>query len=527
MRVEPLSDSWHRFGGVSLARIRSMLRESLVRRGRLGIICWCFCCLGVGLAQQSDAVLPGVVATYRDTDHEVRSVVAAPHFYLDAEESLHPSVASSFDAEWVGLLSVLRAGEYSLRASPAEIYLKGERHDGPVRLTPGRYPLAIKYRRPPGVAQLRLTWQAEHFPEEPVPGSALFHVEAQEPDSMAARVDRGREFAEEFGCVNCHHTDSPSLEARSGPDLSHLADRIEEAWVLPWLENPRAFRAGARMPVMLDADERRADSVQIYDGHDLYTSLGCTACHGDQGMALSGIASKWKLPALVDYLREPASVDRSRRMPAMLDGEEAGMVGAYLMDRRKTTGAANPAFEEPWAGGDAVNGKRLVESEGCLACHTLRDPAPVENRHHARALKDLDSQQGCLDARAPAGVPRFALTADERRALAAFVDLYREHPDRSAAPIYELDRDLRRFGCVTCHQSEHVGPLGALAEWAPVLTGVGSKLKTNWLRAILNDGKRAHEWLTLRMPDYDAAATSGMADAFAKVAGLAPGAGER
>jgi len=59
-----------------------------------------------------------------------------------------------------------------------------------------------------------------------------------------------------------------------------------------------------------------------------------------------------------------------------------------------------------------------------------------------------------------------------------------------------------------------------------VLTGVGSKLKTDWLRGVLNDGERAHDWLTLRMPDYDAAQTSGMADTFAKVAGLAPGGGD-
>ncbi len=523
-----------------------MLRELLARRGRLGIIGWCFCCLGVGLAQQSDAVLPGLVATYRDADHEVRSVVAAPHFYLDAEESLHPSLASSFEAEWVGLLSVLRAGEYSLRSAGAEIHLNHERHEGPVRLTPGRYPLVIKYRRTSGSARLRLTWEAEHFPEEPVPGSALFHLKTKEPDGADALVEQGRALAEEFGCVNCHDAGSSSLEARRGPDLSHLADRIQEAWVLPWLDDPQAFRAGARMPVMLDQDERRdvarylvslrdvdsagrrrrADSVEIYDGHDLYTSVGCTACHGDGGVALGGIASKWKLPALVDYLREPASVDRSGRMPAMLDGEEAAMVGAYLMDRRKTTGAVNPAFEEPWTGGDAVNGKRLVESEGCLACHALRDPEPLENRHLALALPELDSRKGCLGEQVSADVPRFTFKADERQALAAFVDSYREHPDRSAAPIHELDRDLRRFGCVMCHESDHVGPLGALAERAPVLTGVGSKLKTDWLRGVLNDGERAHDWLTLRMPDYDAAQTSGMADTFAKVAGLAPGGGD-
>lgn len=521
-----------------------MLRELLARRGRLGIIGWCCCCLGVGLAQQSDTVFPGLVATYTDADHHVRSVVATPNFYLDAEESLHPSLASSFEAEWVGLLSVLRAGEYSLRAAGAEIHLNDERHEGPVRLTPGRYPLVIKYRKPPGVVQLRFTWEAEHFPEEPVPGSALFHLKAQEPDNAAALVEKGRALAEEFGCANCHQADSPSLEARRGPDLSDLADHIQEAWVLPWLENPQAFRAGARMPVMLDADGRRdvarylvslrdaetergrrADSVEIYDGHDLYTSLGCTACHGTGGVALSGIASKWRLPALVNYLQEPASIDRSGRMPAMLDGEEAAMVGAYLLDRRKTTGAANPAFEDLWAGGDAVNGKRLVESEGCLACHALRNPEPLENRHLARSLGNLDSQEGCLEEQTPAGVPRFTFAVGEREALAAFVDSYREHPDRSAAPIYELSRDLRRFGCVTCHQSDHVGPLGALAERAPVLTDVGSKLKTGWLRGVLNDRKRAHDWLTLRMPDYDAAATSGMADAFAKAAGLAPGDG--
>ena len=508
-----------------------------------GSLSWAGVCLG---QQAAEPLLPGLVANYRDARHEVRFVVAAPNLYLEPEESLHPSLAALFEAEWVGLLSVLRAGEYSLRAPRAKIYLNEEPHNGPVRLTPGRYPLLVKYRRPPGVARFRLTWQAEHFPEEPVPSSALFHLEGQEPEAEGNLVEQGRELVEEFGCTNCHRTDSPSLQARPGPDLSHLADRVQEAWVLPWLDDPQAFRTGARMPVMLDADKRRdvgrylvsprgagakrerrrANSVQIYDGHDLYTTLGCTACHGNQGLALSGIASKWRLPALVDYLRQPSLVDRSGRMPAMLDEDEASMISAYLMDRRKTTGAANPKFEEPWEGGDAVNGKRLMESEGCLACHALRDPTPLANRHRALPLSKLNSREGCLGEPPPASVPHFALTAAEHRALRAFVASYREHPDRSEAPIYEIDRDLRRFGCVRCHQMDHAGPLAALAEAAPVLTGVGSKLKTSWLRAVLNDGKRAHSWMTLRMPEYEAAHTSGLADGFAKAAGIAPGDGE-
>src|SRR5207249_5468104 len=70
------------------------------------------------------------------------------------------------------------------------------------------------------------------------------------------------------------------------------------------------------------------------------------------------------------------------------------------------TESRNPAFEQPSAGGDPAKGRALIEAEGCIACHALRDGASATNRQSPPALEALATSGGCL-----AGRPR----SEERR----------------------------------------------------------------------------------------------------------------
>lgn len=487
-----------------------------------------------------DAPMPGLVATYSDRNHRVRLIVPAPNSYLDAGESVHPSIGSAFDAEWKGLLSIVEAGDYTIACDPGEVYVDNAKvTNKPLRLATGRHPIAVKYHRQPGRAVLRLEWKAAQFPLEPIPSALFSHAASEGIAREGALAEQGRYLVEEFGCVNCHTTDSPSLQGRAGPDLAGIGSRVSPTWLNKWLEAPSAFRGGAVMPALADEQQRRdvasylsslkaasanptAKKPREHDGaqgNQLFGLIGCTACH-QQGLSLDGLGSKTTAIALADYLKDPAKLDPGGRMPSMLlTDQEALQLAAFLTESR------NPEFEQPFTAGDLARGKALVQSQGCLSCHALRDSALLQNQHRAPRLDKLAPDRGCLAAQPTKEVPRYRLTGSQREAIQAFLRGYRQHPDVSRAPVYELSKSFEQFRCVACHQVDQTAPTATLAEAAPTLTDAGAKLRTGWIDGVITKRARVRGWLELRMPDYDSRQVKLMAAAFAKASGVEPGDG--
>ena len=178
-----------------------------------------------GLASGQQDLVPGLVGSYRDSRHSVQLVVSSPNFYLEAGESLHPSLAADFESEWTGWISILRAGVYSFRGADVTVAGRAVGEPGEI-LDPGRQPIRIGYHREAGPAALRLEWKAEHFDWEPVPTDRFFHDPA-ELDGQAALVEEGRRLAENLGCANCHDPESSSLRARPGPSLLAIGSMCE------------------------------------------------------------------------------------------------------------------------------------------------------------------------------------------------------------------------------------------------------------------------------------------------------------
>jgi cytochrome c2 len=482
---------------------------------------------------------PGLAATYRDQRHSVTIAVVTPSFYLEVDESLHPSIGVAFEAEWRGWITILKSASYRFvgdaRVSIGEKDVTGKA----VPLETGRHPIRIQYRRKPGAAALRLQWQAEHFPLEPVPADRFSH-DPNQLDPKDRLVERGRALVEKLGCVNCHAADSASLQERWGPHLTGIGSRVKAAWLHKWLEDAAAFQPDAIMPAMLSGEQRRDVAAYLASlrteepfpepkrvsaqnrrlGRTNFNSFGCVACHQRNALSLEGLGSKTSIGALAAYLRNPARFDPGGRMPSMmLTRQEAVQFAAYL------TLSKNPAFEQEFSGGDPSRGRDLVESSGCLACHQLEDPQPLANGARAPALKDVSPEQGCLAETPAGGVPRYGLTREERSALRAFVEVYRERPDVSAAPVYDFHRAVRELRCVQCHEMNQWTPTAAIAERAPSLTGIGAKMRSGWLRDVMSKGRRIREGIELRMPEYDVAWAEPLIAGFAKAAGIAPGDG--
>jgi cytochrome c553 len=478
---------------------------------------------------------PGLVATYSDGAVTLREVVPAPHFYLDEDETLHPALQEDFGAVFRGRLSILQNGRYELFAGPAELEIDGRPAAGPLVLDSGDHPIQLRYSSARGPRGVRLEWQGPGFAREPVPARLLSHAAADAPRPIERLAETGRRLAAELGCANCHLAAS-TLPKRPGPPLDGIGSRTSAAWLKRWLENPQSFRASAVMPrtthrsdandlaeylMTLTGGEPPEPRLRRQDGETgftLFQSLGCIACHGEDGVSLDGLGSKTTAGHLQRYLLDPFVWEPSGRMPSLgLSEQQALELGAYLALSKK------PAFERQPLGGDAERGRQRFENAGCVACHQLEGSA---NRLASPAMDQLDPARGCLADAPTEPAPLFSLAPSQREALRAFVGFYKANPDRTRAPIHDFRARLEQLRCNSCHEVEGRPATAALAEQAPSLTALGEKMQTAWLRRVLSRPTHTYDWLELRMPSYHPQHVGVLAEGFAKAAGLEPGSGE-
>ena len=312
-------------------------------------------------------------------------------------------------------------------------------------------------------------------------------------------------------------------------------------------------------------------------GRVLYHVTGCAACHdapkqrppaegeedekpppkpeefvyslGTAGPSakyrLGALGSKYRPETLAAYLRDPLKVNPSGRMPHMaLKDREADDLARYLC--RVTDESLNPSLPDPPAGvtkSDAewrALGAKLVVSKGCVNCHAIEDKGkPVEP---AAAFPSLDKVKkadgpGCLSGRPdPAKRPAYSFDKPEREAVGAFVKGGLTGAG-SPSPVYAARAALRRFNCLNCHSKDGEGGLPVeladqmrLMERAenaddvrpPLLTGVGHKARTAWLKSVLTEGGRARPWVQLRMPQYGPANVGHLPHGLAALEGVPP-----
>jgi len=384
---------------------------------------------------------------------------------------------------------------------------------------------------------------------------------------LSPRV-RGLVLLGELGCVACH--DDPSgavVGPRRGPDLALVGSRVHPDYLVRFLADPHGTEPGTTMPDLLGRriDPRGdAEALSAYlrsfapwthaddevtggeraRGRDLFSSIGCAACHASLqadgeppvmagSLPLDHVAEKYSPRALREFLLAPHLVRPDGRMPDLhLDPREAFDLGSYLLGpadggtRRAASPLVdgnpidgNPVDGNPVDGnpvdGDLVDAGRFLFGDlGCAHCHELPDaqraaPPP------SVSLDALDPARGCLSGVAGAW-PDFGLRAAQREDILAALRAL-------DAPIGDRERIQQRLAsrnCFACHERGGIGgvsaarsglfttsdpALGEDGRMPPSLAGIGAKLQRGWLEDAVAHGQSVRPYMRTRMPGFGAA----------------------
>ncbi len=372
-----------------------------------------------------------------------------------------------------------------------------------------------------------------------VTGFERFHA-------AAPTAEGGRLLYNELGCVNCHGGET-GLPAMRGPALAAVSQRAQGAWIRRFVADPQSAHPGSVMPqVLAQADEKTLVAVEHYlaslgpkakprpadirhvnaaRGSGLYHSLGCVACHApgkdfvpDQGapkdsefthasVAFPDLKTKYSLESLSAYLQDPLKVRTDGRMPkTAMEKQDAIDIAGHLLGFQGSDGRVGPQVTAVKADPAlAITGRKAVIAARCAACHEL----PKDAAAAPVALKRAEG--GCLEPGHAKG-PRYALSDAQRASLRLFL----ARKDESASPKLAADLTLQALNCVACHERDGKGGpdaarkayfegdhnLGDTGRYPPPLTGVGGKLRPEWLAKVLEGENRVRPYLRARMPVY-------------------------
>jgi mono/diheme cytochrome c family protein len=415
---------------------------------------------------------------------------------------------------------------------------------------------------------LALAARAESAPI--VPGFERFHRRAGDVPALA---EGGLLLMRELNCVACHRLPGGSpVEARPRLSLAEVGSRLSPAALATLVADPSSFKPGTLMPRValapgqaealaaylstLTAADRPAPVPpgSIASGRALYHTVGCVACHAPEESARPATAAGLVAPppaapsvplelarhydqaSLVRFLVDPLHTRPAGRMPSShLNAQEAADVAAYLQRAgapvsRPVTVASSPAT--------IAEGRRLISTLGCLACHTTDAATPVPPATAGPALDaaPVGAERGCL-APSPTGrAPDFRLDADQRRALRTALERLRTDADfLRPEPRLEVARFMAGLNCYACHARDGRGgveparaayfevtdsgahSLGDMGNLPPALDHPGRKLTRSWWQKLLwEGGGEVRPYQAARMPAFGRAVSEPVLDAWEK-----------
>jgi len=217
-------------------------------------------------------------------------------------------------------------------------------------------------------------------------------------DSDSA-VTAGRVLLAELNCTACHQPEqSETLPGKPAPVLDQVGGRIHVKWLQEFLMSPQTVKPGTTMPDLfagLSEAERkervlalthflastgvvtqtRADGGAVGRGEQLYHEIGCFACHGSRRkdaqnpaavVPLGRVDSKYTIPSLTAFLKDPLHVRPGGRMPAfnLNDKQARDLACWFLKDLKLPATVKYEYYEVDWQKmGDFGNLKPRVSGQ--------------------------------------------------------------------------------------------------------------------------------------------------------------------
>ncbi|HTD68571.1 MAG TPA: cytochrome c [Candidatus Limnocylindria bacterium] len=432
-----------------------------------------------------------------------------------------------------------------------------------------------------GDSALRLGWTEKGTNVNPIPNTIITHARTPELQK-AEMVYLGRELFLENRCAKCHVENFPSPVpelAMDAPGFDGIGARRNYEWLAKWILAPKATRASVHMPKLLHGTKAKEDAEAIaaflatlktelpvpsvskaapfgynskafaeisqrsgvsakavgeenaapadpnQERKPIFERLHCAGCHNAPGsseidpakLSLGYVAQKFAPGKLAEFLKAPEKQFAWIRMPnfKLAEAEAKELAEFLLKSVESASGKAAPADKAI-----IERGQTLVQSTGCLNCHTA---GKLENKFMAPGLAKLTKEsKGCLaekrDEKSKA--PDFTFSGSEREALLAFVKTDFASISRHA-PMEFAARETRLLKCTACHGQ---------IDLVPPLEVVGGKLKPEWTAAFLGGEPfkvradihpKGELWVNARMPAFQSRASS-LAGALAAQQGYAP-----
>ncbi len=415
-------------------------------------------------------------------------------------------------------------------------------------------------------------WDAPRIPMQYIQSSCFGCHETVFGLDGAGKAAEGKSLFVEMGCYGCHDANVPSGLPKFSTPFSGIARKIGSVnWVAKWIEDPVSIRPGTLMPKFRIEKQDISDiSAYIYSlkdkslriphvkkrgnaraGKKVFTDKGCIACHsperGKQGITrrvpvLSDAGLKLRTDWVYKWIGDPKSIDPNTWMPKLdLTKDDIANLTAYLSVLRDSKVKKDLASFK-MAKADREKGRSLVQSLGCLGCHTIKgkdDPAKVGVPVGDVAVKRMDELPfGNSDvpytkwdwiknkikkpviyqtSDMPMYMPDYTMSDEQVDRLTIFYLYNRllDLPEKYIVRASEKDRAnergdwmIRHYNCKGCHEifagekPRIDGLLAKKSKVPPRIVNEVEKTQPKWLFGYLRRPEPLRPWLDIRMPMF-------------------------
>ncbi|MEE8112511.1 MAG: c-type cytochrome, partial [Acidobacteriota bacterium] len=352
------------------------------------------------------------------------------------------------------------------------------------------------------------------------------------PGAPSGNPVRGKALAHQVGCQGCHLVigDPPEDQPKDygrfgfGPNLRRIGEKTNPQWLYQWLQDPRKYHPGTRMPSLRLSTQEAADLTAYLMGLRSPADPGIPQANEEaRRQALDEI--------LTSFMRRNSTRDQVKEKISSMTEEEKNLFA----------------------------GKRLIPRYGCAGCHMIAgfedaqrigvELTEIGNKISRKldfGLVDIDhtlptwlfhkmKDSRIFDLKRAVTweeklrMPDFALTDEEAEALVTLLMSIQKESTRPAITrilgatgeaVEAGRRIIVRRNCRGCHIIEGKGgdiqvalerelvpqgipPEQVVAFAPPNLYREGEKVQPDWLFEFLKVPQTIRPWLNVRMPTFN------------------------